>query len=125
MPCQPARCRVGCSPLRSREKRKAERAKKLVEAHAEKERIATEAERLAAGNDWRGGADKLRELLDQWKALPRLERSADDALWRRFSGSRPAELAWALAPALALAAVLVLVACAYVVLRVWRLEHRY
>ena len=71
-----------------REKRKAERAKKLVEAHAEKERIATEAERIAAGNDWRGGADKLRVLLDRWKELPRLEKSADDALWRRFSGAR-------------------------------------
>ncbi len=71
-----------------REKRRAERAKKLVEAHAEKERIATEAERLAAGNDWRGGADKLRVLLDAWKELPRLEKSADDALWRRFSGAR-------------------------------------
>jgi hypothetical protein len=71
-----------------REKRKAERAKKLVEAHAEKERIAAEAERLAAGNDWRAGADKLRVLLDRWKELPRLEKSADDALWRRFSGAR-------------------------------------
>ena len=71
-----------------REKRKAERAKKLVEAHAEKERIAAEAERIAAGNDWRAGADKLRALLDTWKELPRLEKSADDALWRRFSGAR-------------------------------------
>jgi hypothetical protein len=71
-----------------REKRKAERAQKLVEAKAEKERIATEAERLAAGNDWKAGADKLRALLDRWKELPRLEKSADDALWRRFSGAR-------------------------------------
>ena len=71
-----------------REKRKAERAKKLVEAHAEKERIAAEAERIAAGNDWRAGADKLRALLEKWKELPRLEKSADDALWRRFSGAR-------------------------------------
>ncbi len=71
-----------------REKRKAERAQKVVEAKDEKERIAAEAERLAAGNDWRSGADKLRVLLDRWKELPRLEKSADDALWRRFSGAR-------------------------------------
>ena len=71
-----------------REKRKAERAKKLFEAKAEKELIATEAEALAAGNDWRDGADKLRVLLDRWKELPRLEKGADDALWRRFSGAR-------------------------------------
>ena len=71
-----------------REKRKAERAQKLVEAKSAKERIATEAERLAAGNDWRAGADKLRALLDEWKELPRLEKPVDDALWRRFSGAR-------------------------------------
>ena len=79
---------LGSLVTAQREKRKAERAKKLVEAHAEKERIAVEAERLAAGNDWRAGADKLRVLLDKWKELPRLEKSADDALWRRFSGAR-------------------------------------
>ena len=27
-------------------------------------------------------------LLDEWKALPRLEKAADDALWRRFSTAR-------------------------------------
>jgi hypothetical protein len=74
--------------VEQREKRKAERTKKLFEAKAEKERIASEAEALAAGNDWRDGADKLRVLLDLWKELPRLEKHADDTLWRRFSGAR-------------------------------------
>ncbi len=71
-----------------REKRKAERAKKLAEAQGDKERIAAEAEKLAQSNDWRAGADRMRALLDEWKALPRLEKSADDALWRRFSTAR-------------------------------------
>jgi hypothetical protein len=71
-----------------REQRKAERAKKLEAARTDKERIASEAERLAEGNDWRNGANRMRELLDEWKALPRLEKSVDDALWRRFSGAR-------------------------------------
>jgi hypothetical protein len=71
-----------------REKRKAERAVKLEAARVEKERIATEAEKLAEGNDWRNGANRLRDLLDQWKALPRLEKSVDDSLWRRFSTAR-------------------------------------
>ncbi len=30
----------------------------------------------------------MRQLLDEWKALPRLEKSVDDALWRRFSTAR-------------------------------------
>jgi hypothetical protein len=71
-----------------REERKAERAKKLEAARADKERIAAEAERLSESNDWRNGANRMRELLDEWKALPRLEKSVDDALWRRFSGAR-------------------------------------
>jgi hypothetical protein len=71
-----------------REKRRAERARKLTEAKVEKERIATEAEKLATSNDWKAGADRLRALLDEWKELPRLDKAADDALWRRFSTAR-------------------------------------
>jgi hypothetical protein len=71
-----------------REARKAERAQKQAEAKVEKERIVSEAEKLAAGTDWRNGANRLRELLDQWKALPRIDRPSDDALWRRFSTAR-------------------------------------
>ena len=73
-----------------REARKAERAQKQAEAKVEKERIVAEAEKLAAGTDWRNGANRLRDLLDQWKALPRIDRASDDALWRRFSTARTA-----------------------------------
>lgn len=73
-----------------REARKAERAQRSAEARAGKEKIVAEAEKLAAGNDWRGGANRMRELLDEWKALPRIDRSSDDALWRRFSTARTA-----------------------------------
>jgi hypothetical protein len=71
-----------------RRQRHEQRAKKLEEARGEKERIATEAERLAQGSDWRNGANRMRQLLDAWKALPRLEKSVDDSLWRRFSTAR-------------------------------------
>lgn len=73
-----------------REARKAERAAKSAEARAEKEKLVTEAERLAESNDWRNGANRLRELLEAWKALPRIDRASDDALWRRFSTARTA-----------------------------------
>jgi hypothetical protein len=68
--------------------RRAERARRQEDARAEKERIVIAAERLAEGNDWRNGANRMRELLDQWKALTRLDKAADDALWRRFSSAR-------------------------------------
>jgi hypothetical protein len=73
-----------------REARKAERAQRSAESRASKEKIVTEAEALAEGSDWRNGANRMRELLDQWKALPRIDRASDDALWRRFSTARTA-----------------------------------
>lgn len=71
-----------------REARKAERAAKAAETKQVKERLVEESERLASSNDWRQGANRLREMLSTWKALPRLDKSTDDALWRRFSSAR-------------------------------------
>lgn len=68
--------------------RKAERAKQHDATRAAKEAMVTEAETLAAGNDWRGGVNRFRSLLDEWKALPRIDRATDDELWHRFSTAR-------------------------------------
>jgi len=73
-----------------RQARRAERAEKVAAARAEKERLVSAAEKLAEGNDWRNGANRLRQLLDEWKGLPRIDRAADDQLWRRFSTARTA-----------------------------------
>lgn len=71
-----------------REARKAEKAQRAVESKAAKEKIVSEAEKLASGSDWRAGANRLRSLLDEWKALPRIDRASDDELWKRFSSAR-------------------------------------
>ena len=68
--------------------RKAERAKATAEAKVAKERFVAEAEKLALSNDWRGGVNRFRDLLEEWKALPRLDRATDDELWHRFSSAR-------------------------------------
>jgi hypothetical protein len=68
--------------------RKAERARQQEETRAAKERFVLEAERLASGDDWRGGVNRFRVLLEEWKSLPRLDRATDDALWHRFSSAR-------------------------------------
>jgi hypothetical protein len=73
---------------KQRELRKAERARRTAEAKVRKEKIAAEAESLAEGTDWRNGANRLRDLLEEWKALPRIDKSTDDTLWRRFSTAR-------------------------------------
>jgi hypothetical protein len=71
-----------------REKRRAERSAKVEESRTRKGAIVAEAEKIASGTDWRNGANKLRDLLAEWKELPRLEKAADDELWHRFSGAR-------------------------------------
>jgi hypothetical protein len=73
-----------------REARRAEKARRSTEAKEQKEKLAAEAEAIANGRDWKHGANRLRELLEQWKQLPRIEKAADDALWKRFSSARSA-----------------------------------
>ncbi len=66
----------------------AARAKAREEARARKEAIVGEAEQLATSTAWKASGDRLRTLLDEWKAAPRLDRKSDDALWKRFSAAR-------------------------------------
>ncbi|MGH3504447.1 MAG: DUF349 domain-containing protein, partial [Nocardioidaceae bacterium] len=68
--------------------RKEERAAKVAESRQAKERIVAEAEQISSSDDWKAGANRLRDLLDEWKALPRIDKSSDDQLWHRFSAAR-------------------------------------
>jgi hypothetical protein len=73
-----------------REQRREEGARRREESRVRKTEIVAEAERLAQGRDWRNGANRLRDLLEEWKGLPRLDKKTDDQLWHRFSGARTA-----------------------------------
>ena len=70
------------------EARKAQRAEQNAATIASKESMVEEAEALSQGNDWRGGVDRFRVLLEEWKALPRVDRTTDNELWHRFSSAR-------------------------------------
>ncbi len=70
------------------EKRKQAKAEQVAQTIAAKEAMVAEAEQLAAGDDWRHGADRFRQLLEEWKALPRTDRASDNELWHRFSSAR-------------------------------------
>ena len=54
----------------------------------EKEKIVAEAESLALSENWKVTGDRLKTLLDEWKAAPRLDKKADGDFWKRFSASR-------------------------------------
>lgn len=71
-----------------RKDRRDERARKVEESKGRKEQVVLEAEKLAESNNWRDGANRLRDLLEEWKALPRLDKHTDDVLWHRFSTAR-------------------------------------
>ncbi len=78
--------------------REAYEAKKAAESAAkaarreqiviEKEKIVAEAESLALSENWKVTGDRLKALLDEWKAAPRLDKKVDADFWKRFSASR-------------------------------------
>ena len=70
------------------EQRKAQRLEAQNKAREAKEAMVAEAEKLAAGNEWRNGVTRFHSLLEEWKALPRIDKATDDDLWRRFSTAR-------------------------------------
>jgi Domain of Unknown Function (DUF349) len=60
-----------------------------VEARAIKENIVVEAEHIAAeATHWKNSSERLRQLLEEWKAAPRADRSVETALWKRLSAAR-------------------------------------
>ncbi|HUZ51613.1 MAG TPA: DUF349 domain-containing protein [Streptosporangiaceae bacterium] len=70
---------------------KAARDRARIEAIEVKERIVAEAEKLAAeATHWKSSGDRLKELLDEWKAAPHGDRQAEAALWKRMSAARSA-----------------------------------
>jgi len=74
-----------------REEHKAAREQARTEAHEVKERIVAEAERLATeATHWKASGERMRQLLEEWKAAPRGDRAAEAALWKRLSTARNA-----------------------------------
>jgi hypothetical protein len=76
---------------RKREEVKAKREHARHEARETKERIVEEAERIAAEEThWKNGGERLRQLVEEWKAAERIDRPTETALWKRLSAARNA-----------------------------------
>lgn len=76
---------------RRREEVKAQREQHRNEAREVKERIVAEAERIAAEEThWKNGGERLRQLVEEWKAADRIDRPTETALWKRLSSARNA-----------------------------------
>jgi hypothetical protein len=66
----------------------AELDKQRGESAEHKERLITEAEKLAASDDWGPTARRFRDLMTEWKSAGRAAREVDDALWARFKAAQ-------------------------------------
>nr|MDT0657043.1 DUF349 domain-containing protein [Micromonospora sp. DSM 115978] len=60
------------------------------QAQGIKEELVTEAETLAGSTDWVPTANRLKELMTQWKAAPRAAKEAEQKLWERFRAAQDA-----------------------------------
>ena len=66
----------------------AEKAARKLEITAQKEKIVQEAESLIESVNWKATTERLKQLLEEWKKAPRLDKKSDTQLWKRFSSSR-------------------------------------
>jgi hypothetical protein len=74
-----------------REEHKAAREQARAEAIKVKERLVVEAEQIAAeATHWKSSGERLKQLLDEWKAAPHGDRAAEAVLWKRMSAARSA-----------------------------------
>jgi hypothetical protein len=74
-----------------REEAKAARESARMQAKEIKERIVAEAEQIAVeATHWKSSGERMRELLEEWKAAPHAERAAEAVLWKRLSAARNA-----------------------------------
>jgi Domain of Unknown Function (DUF349) len=74
-----------------REEAKAAREQARVQAKQIKEGIVAEAEQIAAeATHWKSSGERMRELLEEWKAAPHADRAAEALLWKRLSAARNA-----------------------------------
>lgn len=64
------------------------RAEAKLAAVAAKEALLGEAEQLAPSTQWKVGGDRLRSIVEEWRAIKGIDRKTDEQLWKRFAAAR-------------------------------------
>lgn len=93
------RARVDAVSVRAQERKeqaRQERQAARAQALADRTSVVERAEEIVAQpveqTHWKQSGQVLRDLLDEWKALqrkgPRLDKTTEDELWKRFSTAR-------------------------------------
>lgn len=60
------------------------------QAQGRKEELVVEAESLAESSEWNVTADRLKQLMGEWKAAPRASKETEQRLWERFRAAQDA-----------------------------------
>jgi hypothetical protein len=59
-------------------------------AQSAKDQLVAEAETLSESTEWAATANRLKELMTEWKAAPRASKEAEQKLWERFRAAQDA-----------------------------------
>jgi hypothetical protein len=60
------------------------------QAQARKDELVAEAESLAGSSEWGPTANRLKDLMNEWKAAPRASKEVEQRLWERFRAAQDA-----------------------------------
>ncbi len=83
--------RLGTLIEKADAKRAEEKAAKVAaaeQAAQAKRALADEAETLAQSTQWKSAGDRLRAIVDEWRAIRGVDRKLDTELWKRVSAAR-------------------------------------
>ena len=86
-----ARCdRLDAQVATAKEAARARKAQQREAALAARRILADEAESLRDSTSWKSTTERYAALVEEWKALPRGDRAAEQELWQRISAARTA-----------------------------------
>ena len=84
-----ARCdRLAVAVEDARSEARARKAEQREVALATRRAFADEAEALRDSTSWRTTTERYAAIVEEWKALPRGDRSSEQELWQRISAAR-------------------------------------
>jgi hypothetical protein len=69
---------------------RARKAEQREAALAARRVLVDEAESLSGSTSWKATTERYAAIVEEWKALPRADRTAEQELWQRISAARTA-----------------------------------
>ncbi len=74
----------------AKQEARARKAEQREAALVTRRALADEAESLRDSTSWKATTERYAAIVEEWKALPRGDRGAEQELWQRISGARTA-----------------------------------